>query len=300
MTAVTAIATDAGGGLAGRPPVEVPGRPGVFVVGDWVGPWGHLADAVLASAADAARAAVAQPRRAPGPAVTGRVRGRGLRGGTPEAGRSRLPDARHARRTPTTSCRTHGCGGSEPIRGGIDDPAAWLTTVTTRLAIDRARLGATPTRGLRRSVAPRTAARRRCRPGRGGLAPPSRSRSGSSGCWRRWQPVERAVFPPARRLRLRVRRDRHTIVGRCRAGHPAGGEPCTGTRAQRPSSCRGRARRGPGAVPKRSLAAIVEGDVGPAGVDADRRRRPHLRRRTGPPCGAAPGGRSRTGSPVSS
>jgi hypothetical protein len=59
MTTVSAIATAAAGGLAGRPPVAVPDRDGVFVVGDWVGPTGHLADAVLASARAAADAAIA-------------------------------------------------------------------------------------------------------------------------------------------------------------------------------------------------------------------------------------------------
>jgi hypothetical protein len=66
MTTVSAIATAASAGFAGRPPVAVPDRDGVFVVGDWVGPTGHLADAVLASALDAARAAIAHvstPRR---------------------------------------------------------------------------------------------------------------------------------------------------------------------------------------------------------------------------------------------
>ena len=59
MTTVSAIATAASGGLAGRPPVAVPDRNGVFVVGDWVGPKGHLADAVLASATAAADATIA-------------------------------------------------------------------------------------------------------------------------------------------------------------------------------------------------------------------------------------------------
>jgi len=59
MTTVSAIATATSGGLAGRPPVAVPDRDGVFVVGDWVGPTGHLADAVLASARAAAGAAIA-------------------------------------------------------------------------------------------------------------------------------------------------------------------------------------------------------------------------------------------------
>jgi phytoene dehydrogenase-like protein len=36
-------------GLAGRPPVQVPGSPGLFLAGDWVGPEGWLADASLAS-----------------------------------------------------------------------------------------------------------------------------------------------------------------------------------------------------------------------------------------------------------
>lgn len=58
MTAVTAIPTADAGGLAGRPPVADPDRPGVFVAGDWVGPEGHLADAVFASAEAAARAAI--------------------------------------------------------------------------------------------------------------------------------------------------------------------------------------------------------------------------------------------------
>jgi phytoene dehydrogenase-like protein len=46
------------GGLAGRPPVAVPERPGLFVAGDWVGPAGLLADAALASARAAAAAIV--------------------------------------------------------------------------------------------------------------------------------------------------------------------------------------------------------------------------------------------------
>jgi len=43
--------------VAGRPPVAVPGRPGVHVAGDWVGPRGLLADAALSSGAEAGRAA---------------------------------------------------------------------------------------------------------------------------------------------------------------------------------------------------------------------------------------------------
>ncbi len=58
MPAVTALPLAATGGLQGRPGVTVPNLDGVFVAGDWVGPRGHLADAVLASAAQAARAAL--------------------------------------------------------------------------------------------------------------------------------------------------------------------------------------------------------------------------------------------------
>jgi glycine/D-amino acid oxidase-like deaminating enzyme len=63
MTTVSAIATAHQGGLAGRAPVRVEDRPGVFLAGDWVGPRGHLADAVLASAEEAARRAIAHVER---------------------------------------------------------------------------------------------------------------------------------------------------------------------------------------------------------------------------------------------
>jgi hypothetical protein len=59
MTAITALPVPSAGGLAGRPPVAVADRPGAFVSGDWVGPVGMLSDAVLASAAEAGRAAAA-------------------------------------------------------------------------------------------------------------------------------------------------------------------------------------------------------------------------------------------------
>ncbi len=57
MPAITAVPVPAAGGLAGRPGVAVPDRPGAFVAGDWVGPVGMLADATLASATAAGRAA---------------------------------------------------------------------------------------------------------------------------------------------------------------------------------------------------------------------------------------------------
>jgi 2-polyprenyl-6-methoxyphenol hydroxylase-like FAD-dependent oxidoreductase len=58
MTVVSSIATAETGGFRGRPRAAVPGHAGVFVAGDWVGPRGHLADAVVCSAHDAALAAV--------------------------------------------------------------------------------------------------------------------------------------------------------------------------------------------------------------------------------------------------
>ncbi|HYC21129.1 MAG TPA: FAD-dependent oxidoreductase [Candidatus Bathyarchaeia archaeon] len=51
-----AIATAAAGGTAGRPGPAVPGIANLYVVGDWVGPEGMLADATLASARLAVRA----------------------------------------------------------------------------------------------------------------------------------------------------------------------------------------------------------------------------------------------------
>ena len=59
MTVITALPTPEHGGLAGRPAPGVPGAPGAFVAGDWVGPTGLLLDAALSSAAAAARAAAA-------------------------------------------------------------------------------------------------------------------------------------------------------------------------------------------------------------------------------------------------
>jgi phytoene dehydrogenase-like protein len=50
-------------GLAGRPGVVVPERPGLFLAGDWVGPEGQLADASLASARAAAAAVVSASER---------------------------------------------------------------------------------------------------------------------------------------------------------------------------------------------------------------------------------------------
>lgn len=53
------------GGTAGRPGPAVPGAPGLYVVGDWVGPDGMLADAALASAKRAAQGIVQTQAGAP-------------------------------------------------------------------------------------------------------------------------------------------------------------------------------------------------------------------------------------------
>jgi phytoene dehydrogenase-like protein len=62
MVAVSAIATPATGGLAGRPAVDR--GDGLFVAGDWVGPEGWLLDAALSSGAAAASQAAAAARAA--------------------------------------------------------------------------------------------------------------------------------------------------------------------------------------------------------------------------------------------
>ncbi len=54
MTVAHSLPRADDGGLAGRPGVEVPGCPNVFLAGDWVGAEGMLADASAASASAAA------------------------------------------------------------------------------------------------------------------------------------------------------------------------------------------------------------------------------------------------------
>jgi hypothetical protein len=60
MTVVGATATAALGGLRERPSTTCSGVGRVLVVGDWIGPEGHLADAVFASAERAAHAVCAE------------------------------------------------------------------------------------------------------------------------------------------------------------------------------------------------------------------------------------------------
>ena len=54
MTVVGALAVARHGGLPGRPGVSDSGHAGVYLAGDWVGRRGHLLDAVVASAEEAA------------------------------------------------------------------------------------------------------------------------------------------------------------------------------------------------------------------------------------------------------
>jgi phytoene dehydrogenase-like protein len=59
MVPVSAIATPATGGLAGRPPVDR--GAGLYLAGDWIGPEGWLVDAAISSGAAAAAAALNRP-----------------------------------------------------------------------------------------------------------------------------------------------------------------------------------------------------------------------------------------------
>ncbi len=63
LVAATDQPSAATGGMAGRPPADVPGAAGLFVAGDWVGPTGMLVDASVASGRVAGRLAA---RRAAG------------------------------------------------------------------------------------------------------------------------------------------------------------------------------------------------------------------------------------------
>jgi phytoene dehydrogenase-like protein len=58
---VSHVLPDPQGGLAGRPAVAVPGSPGVYLAGDWVGPSGWLSDAAMASGQHAGMLAAGAP-----------------------------------------------------------------------------------------------------------------------------------------------------------------------------------------------------------------------------------------------
>ncbi|MGH2584387.1 MAG: FAD-dependent oxidoreductase, partial [Dehalococcoidia bacterium] len=64
IAAVGMLPTAGGGGFAGRPGVQVPGVPNLFLAGDWIGPEGFLSDACMASARQAARLLAAPGRSA--------------------------------------------------------------------------------------------------------------------------------------------------------------------------------------------------------------------------------------------
>jgi phytoene dehydrogenase-like protein len=66
-----------GAGLAGRPPTRVPGAPGVFVAGDWVGPEGWLSDCSLASGERAGIRAAQAARASGAPGAPGTAHARG-------------------------------------------------------------------------------------------------------------------------------------------------------------------------------------------------------------------------------
>jgi phytoene dehydrogenase-like protein len=54
MVVYNALVSASQGGIYGRPDVKVPGTENLYIVGDWVGPEGLLADASLSSAKRAA------------------------------------------------------------------------------------------------------------------------------------------------------------------------------------------------------------------------------------------------------
>ena len=62
MTVAPAVTATSAQGERGRPGVNIAGRPGLFAVGDWVGPEGMLADASFASAEAVAATIAASPR----------------------------------------------------------------------------------------------------------------------------------------------------------------------------------------------------------------------------------------------
>jgi phytoene dehydrogenase-like protein len=62
IEAVGALPTATGGGFAGRPEPEVPDIANLYLVGDWIGPEGFLADASTASARQVARLVLSQTK----------------------------------------------------------------------------------------------------------------------------------------------------------------------------------------------------------------------------------------------
>ncbi len=145
MTVAHGMPTAANGGLPGRPPVAVEGRPGLFVAGDWVGPRGLLADATVASG----RAAALAAREAGWPA--GRRGTMSAMSGRMSQADAATFEAERGRLTGLAYRLLGSVSDAEDVvqdawlrwlaadRDTIDSPPAWLTTVVSRLGIDRLR-----------------------------------------------------------------------------------------------------------------------------------------------------------------
>ena len=135
-------------------------------------------------------------------------------------------------------------------RGDVADPRAYLVRITTRLALDRLRLGAGPAGDLRRAVAARAAADR----GRRWPAPPADPEEAAElgeqvslallVVLETLSPAERAVFVLREVFGMSVgggRRGAGPLGGR----RPADGAPRPGARAGPAAAVR---RRPPGAA----------------------------------------------------
>ena len=135
MVVTGAIPTAANGGLAGRPGAEVPGLPGAFVAGDWVGPVGMLADAALASGVHAGRLAAARSVRIAAAEVSAVA--------TFEGERDRLVGLAYritgSRADADDVVQEAWLRWDRSDQAAVERPGAWLTTVTSRIALDRLR-----------------------------------------------------------------------------------------------------------------------------------------------------------------
>ena len=120
-------------GLAGRPAVAVPRSPGLYLAGDWVGPSGWLSDAAMASGGGGSH----PPEGGVNPASGA--------GGldTFEAERPRLTGLAYRITCSLADAedvvQEAWIRWARPRRRHRGQPAAWLTTVTSRLALDRLR-----------------------------------------------------------------------------------------------------------------------------------------------------------------
>jgi RNA polymerase sigma-70 factor (ECF subfamily) len=125
----------ASGGLAGRTPVTGSGVPGVLVAGDWVGPSGMLADAAVASGEDAGRRAAVAAAAGAG--------GRMSATASFEQHRLHLFDVAYRMLGSVAEAedivQEAWLRWAQAERDGVDDARAFLTTVVSRLAIDRLR-----------------------------------------------------------------------------------------------------------------------------------------------------------------